>query len=428
MTQSVDAVNRATRASILGLIAIGGIVLLLGLAAGALIARQIAGPLRRLDDAAERVKDGDLSARARVEGSEEQRSLATTFNQMTARLERLVEGQREFVADASHQLRTPLSGLRLRLEEARAVARDRETEEEIDGALAEVDRLAAMVTELLLLSPGRRGRRARRAGRPRRRRPPCRGALPRRASAPSAARRCRRSACAPADLDRALDVLVENALHYGGDTVTLVPRPGAIDVLDEGPGIDPAELEQVFERFHRGSAGRTGPPGTGLGLPIARELMRRWGGDVRLANRDGGGAAATLELPLDRAKPTPGYGLSHDATRPLVPRCPRRRRACRGRHLRGQLAVHPARRAVRRAAERRRRPRAPRHTDAGGKGEAEAHAHPASQGRSRATGTPTTVPVPTAAPTFDDHGGDRGGDDSSGKGSGGKGRDHPEDD
>ena len=77
VTQSVDAVNRATRASILGLIAIGGVVLLLGLAAGALIARQIAGPLRRLDDAAERVSDGDLSARAKVEGSEEQRSLAT---------------------------------------------------------------------------------------------------------------------------------------------------------------------------------------------------------------------------------------------------------------------------------------------------------------------------------------------------------------
>ena len=69
VTQSVDAVNRATRSSILGLIAIGGIVLLLGLAAGALIARQIAGPLRRLDAAAARVSDGDLSARAQVEGS-----------------------------------------------------------------------------------------------------------------------------------------------------------------------------------------------------------------------------------------------------------------------------------------------------------------------------------------------------------------------
>jgi two-component system, OmpR family, sensor kinase len=300
VTQSVDAVNRATRSSILGLIAIGGIVLLLGLAAGALIARQIAGPLRRLDEAAGRVSEGDLSARVKVEGSEEQRSLAATFNQMTARLDRLVAGQREFVADASHQLRTPLSGLRLRLEEARAVARDREVEEEIDGALAEVDRLSAMVTELLLLSqagevdaPAERVDLADAARRAAARFPDAVSTVP---GAPVPPVRV-----APADLDRALDALIENALHYGGGRVTLVPRPGAVDVLDEGPGIDPAELEQVFERFHRGSAGRSGPPGTGLGLPIARELMRRWGGDVRLANRDGGGTAATLELPLDGA-------------------------------------------------------------------------------------------------------------------------------
>jgi signal transduction histidine kinase len=104
---------------------------------------------------------------------------------------------------------------------------------------------------------------------------------------------------APADLQRALDTLIENALHYGDGAVTLVARPGAIDVLDEGPGVDPAELEAVFERFHRGSAGRAGPPGTGLGLPIARELMRRWGGNVTLANREDGGAVATISF--DRA-------------------------------------------------------------------------------------------------------------------------------
>jgi signal transduction histidine kinase len=299
VTQSVEAVNRATRSSILGLIAIGGIVLLLGLAAGALIARQIAGPLRRLDDAAERIAEGDLSVRAKVEGSEEQRSLATTFNQMTARLERLVAGQREFVADASHQLRTPLSGLRLRLEEAGAESRDPVVQEEIDGALAEVDRLAAMVAELLLLSQA--------------------GEADAPAEQIDLADAARRAAarfdqvetvsgapappvrCAPADLDRTLDALIENALRYGGGSVTLVPRPGAVEVLDDGPGIDPAELEEVFDRFHRGRAGRAGPPGTGLGLPIARELMRRWGGDVRLANREGGGTAATVSLPLDGA-------------------------------------------------------------------------------------------------------------------------------
>ena len=152
VTQSVDAVSRATDRATLGLAAIGLLVLGLGLAAGLVIARQIAGPLRRLDAAAARVAEGDLGARATVEGSAEQRSLAETFNGMTARLERLVAGQRDFVADASHQLRTPLAGLRLRLEEARAASDDPEVHEEIDAGMAELDRLAAIISELLLLS------------------------------------------------------------------------------------------------------------------------------------------------------------------------------------------------------------------------------------------------------------------------------------
>ncbi|HET9676854.1 MAG TPA: sensor histidine kinase, partial [Solirubrobacterales bacterium] len=81
-----------------------------------------------------------------------------------------------------------------------------------------------------------------------------------------------------------------------GTTVKLEAAPGRIAVLDEGPGLAPGEEEAVFERFSRGSAGQQGPKGTGLGLPIARELTRQWGGEVRLRNRDGGGLIATIEL------------------------------------------------------------------------------------------------------------------------------------
>jgi signal transduction histidine kinase len=294
VTQSVDAVSRATRSATLGLIAIGLVVLVLGLAAGAVIASQVAGPVRRLDEAARRVAEGDLSARAKPEGSAEQRRLARTFNEMTVRLERLVDSQREFIADASHQLRTPLSGLRLRLEEARASTGDQDAHEEIDAGLRELDRLSAIVTELLVLSQ---------AGEV--------DAPPERVDLEDAARRAvarwdgaraggvpADGFCPPADLDRALDALVENALHYGNGEVVVRSLPGALEVLDRGPGLAPDELAAVFERFHRGDAGRAGPAGTGLGLPIARELARRWGGDVTLANReDGGGARATVTVP-----------------------------------------------------------------------------------------------------------------------------------
>jgi signal transduction histidine kinase len=104
--------------------------------------------------------------------------------------------------------------------------------------------------------------------------------------------------CAGPDLDRSLDALVENALLYSapGSEVTIAVRPGRIVVRDRGPGLAAGEEETVFERFNRGSAGRRGPSGTGLGLPIARELSRQWGGDVTLRNREGGGLEATIEV------------------------------------------------------------------------------------------------------------------------------------
>ncbi|HYZ28873.1 MAG TPA: sensor histidine kinase, partial [Thermoleophilaceae bacterium] len=100
------------------------------------------------------------------------------------------------------------------------------------------------------------------------------------------------------DAERALDSLIENAIVYSGRGRVAVRVDGReIEVLDDGPGLAAGEEEQVFERFHRGTAGRSGASGTGLGLSIARQLAERWGGGVTLANRDDGrGARAVLRL------------------------------------------------------------------------------------------------------------------------------------
>jgi signal transduction histidine kinase len=306
VTQSVDAVDRAVWRSVAGLALLGAVVLLLGLAVGALIARRISRPLGRLDATARQIAEGDLDRRALVEGTSEQRSLARSFNTMTGRLAQALQAQRQFVADASHQLRTPLTGLRLRLEEARAESRDRAAREEIDQGIREVDRLSAMVEELLVLSrageatayadaePLDLGREADAAGR--------RWAAPARDGGIDLEVRHTNGTlpvrCSQAALERALDALVENAIRYSpaGAAVEIVARDGAVEVLDRGPGLQAGEEETVLQRFHRGSAGRRGPSGTGLGLAIAQELAGTWGGELEISNRgDGGGARAVLK-------------------------------------------------------------------------------------------------------------------------------------
>jgi signal transduction histidine kinase len=309
VTQSVSSVHRAVRRTIAELALVGVTVLLVGLAAGAFIAAQIARPLKRLERAARSVADGDLDARALEEGSIEQRSLARSFNEMTERLTALVSAQRRFVADASHQLRTPLTGLKLRLE----ALGNGNASPHVREAAAEVDRLAAIVEELLTLS---------RAGET----PPATARTDLTAAARDAARRFSGSArergvtlrvtgpaegaqgwCVRRELDRALDALVENALAYAavGGEVEIATAPGLVEVRDRGPGPAAGEEEQVFERFHRGRGASAAAPGTGLGLPIARALARGWGGDATLRARPGGGAVAALVVPAHAREEAP---------------------------------------------------------------------------------------------------------------------------
>lgn len=303
ITQSVNAVNDAIRRSWLGLTLLGLVVIALGLAAGAIIAGRITRPIVRLDRAAGRVAQGDLTVVAKLEGSREQRALAESFNAMTERVNVLLEGQREFVADASHQMRTPLTGMRLRLEEARAQAGDPQQREELDEAIAEVDRLTVIVGQLLELSQAGEA-------------PPPSSATDSAAALAAALDRWAASAaeagcdlrvgesssceiaCHRSDVDRILDALIENAIAYAPGTEIVLSSAGAtLLVSDRGPGLSGESGESLFERFRRGAAGRSGPPGTGLGLSIVRELARRWGGDVTINEREGGGAQLAASFP-----------------------------------------------------------------------------------------------------------------------------------
>lgn len=319
VTQSVRSVSAAIRRAWLGLALVGLVVIILGLVAGAVIARRITKPIVRLDEAARRVANGDLTATATVEGSTEQQALATSFNTMTERLTILLSAQREFVADASHQLRTPLAGMRLRLEEARAQSGDSEQREELDAAIAEVDRLALIVNELLELSRAGEGK------------PPLAvtdaatalGGAFERWRAAAAQIGCElqlgtiedtQFACHHSDVDRMLDALIENALAYApGEPVELSSAGGAMRIRDCGPGLAGELGESLFERFHRGEAGRSGAPGTGLGLSIVRELARRWGGEVVISDWPDGGAEVTIVLPQSGSDRLPT--LSHPAPR-----------------------------------------------------------------------------------------------------------------
>ena len=314
VTQSVDAVQAEIRGDVIALAAVGLAALLLGLGVAWLLADSLARPLRALARTVRRVAGGDLDARAEVEGPREQREVAASFNDMADRLSAALRAQRDFVANASHQLRTPLTGLRLRLEAAALKSDDPGVRRDLEAAERETERLARLVSELMALarepdpataesldlaevaaSAGERWQGPADASGHR---------LEVEAGAPGV-----RAWGARGDLDAILDNLVENALNYSpsGRAVTVSWGSAAgqafVAVADEGPGIAPQDRARVFERFYRGDAGRDAP-GTGLGLAVVEALAQRWGGRVLLADRAGGGTRAEVRLPASGAEPS----------------------------------------------------------------------------------------------------------------------------
>jgi signal transduction histidine kinase len=303
ITYPTSAVDSRIRRYWLVLAAIAAVVLAVAGLVGIRLAAFVVRPLSRLEDAAVAVGGGDLEARAPEDvGPPEVRSLARVFNETTATLERLLRSQEEFVADASHQLRTPLTALRLRLEnlERDVAAPGRR---ELEGAVAEVERLGMLVDGLLALSRAA-------AGAAPAEELDLESLLQERVDAWSALAEERGlhlvgetdgvlpARAAPERVRQVLDNLVENAVEVSseGGTVTVSARAAPpwveVRVRDQGPGLDAEGLRRAFDRFWRGRRGE----GSGLGLAIVRRLVEADGGEVELAPAAGGGVEAIVRL------------------------------------------------------------------------------------------------------------------------------------
>lgn len=299
-----DAVN--ARLSVLGVVALTAAILagIVGVVFSSTVTRR----LRLLESVTEVISSGDLSARADAgQGAPEIRSLSRSVNTMADRLQAMIDQQRAFAGDASHQLRTPLTALRLRLESARELAMTDPdaAAERIRSAEAEADRLLTIVEGLLQLS------RLEASTAPR-------GTVDAAATArervaawqPLAEElgvtvRLTGSETAPARavpnaIEQVIDNYVDNALGVspGGGTITVdVSDTGAairIAVTDDGPGMDAVEREHAFDRFWQADASRGG---SGLGLAIVRVLVEASGGTAHLERASGGGLRAIAEFP-----------------------------------------------------------------------------------------------------------------------------------
>ena len=303
-------VESSVRSSWLALALIGLAVVLAGLVLAWILAGSIARPVEKLRAAAGRLGRGDLDARVEPEGPQELDELGRSFNRMAGELSDNLAAQRDFVANASHQLRTPLTGIKLRLEAIRGEGGA--AADEAAKAEAELDRLSLLVDDLLALarassdhaSPERvdLGDAVRSAGR--------RWAEPAATAGHDlvvAADGSGYAWAAPADVAHVLDNLIENAIRYSpsGSRIEVEVDPDGFVVSDTGPGIPPAERERIFERFYRGAEGRAAGPGTGLGLAIVAELAERWGGSVELLDGPGTRVRARFQGAATDSSPAP---------------------------------------------------------------------------------------------------------------------------
>ena len=317
VTLDIADVNERIRSFWLALVAIAAVVLAAVAMIGWVIARSVTRPLRALTESAERFASGDLAVTPTATGGPpEIRALDDTLTTMALQLDGLLSSQRAFVADASHQLRTPLTALRLRLENLQGRVAEDPSEPavgaEIERAIDETGRLTELVTSLLQL--------ARTDDRPDTRSEDVVELIRDRVDTWTAVAEERGVALVgpdrgegpgegfggrvlvrvvPGAVEQILDNVLDNALLVSdvGSTVDVrlatSPDRVALCVVDRGPGLSDADKRDAMRRFWRGDTTR---PGTGLGLAIVDALATASGGSAVLSDTDGGGLTVTVTL------------------------------------------------------------------------------------------------------------------------------------
>ena len=296
--ESTDAVLARLRWVLLALVA-GGIALAALL--GRLTARHLVAPVTRVTEAARHIaQTEDLGRRIDVTSQDEVGELAARFNAMLDTLERSIAAQRQLVADASHELRTPVTSLRTNIDVlAESDPEPAERARVIADVQAQAEELSALVGDLIELARGDQPS-------------PALEDIRLDTLVAEAVERAQRHAPdvefrtelepvviegVPDRLARAVNNLLDNAARHSS-LVEVHVGPTGVRVRDHGAGIAAADLPHLFDRFYRGADAR-GRPGTGLGLAIVRQVADHHGGRVTAANADGGGAEFSLRLPAE---------------------------------------------------------------------------------------------------------------------------------
>ena len=306
-----SVVDKEVQDRVRGIAAAGLITLLAAALVAIPLALTIARPISRLKSSTDRLADGDFSVHADdSKGPPEVRELSRSFNAMAGRIGLMLENQQHFSGAVSHQLRTPLTALRLRLDQAQDAVGDDTSPVAIalDASRVEIDRLQEMIEQLLALSRLEGGSAATvtvNASVIVRNRIEVWESLAAERHITFTVRGLDSTPCVALEgaLEQIVDNYIDNALTAAPDNSAItievhrVQRHIHVDVIDEGPGLSEEKRALAFERFWRGSTTENAP-GTGLGLAIVRQLAVASGGVAELLPRTDGkrGLVARISL------------------------------------------------------------------------------------------------------------------------------------